>query len=320
MTTTNFEQHKPNHFLYNLKVPLFSIYSKRCIIMGKQHKKESIGSIITRYFMMVIGSTLAAVALELFLIPNNIIDGGVIGISLLTNHLTGLNFGILIFIFNLPFLFTGYKYIGKNFVVSSLFSIIALALIEPALHAIPAVTDETLLATVFGGLILGIGVGIVIRNAGALDGTEILGILLSRKFPFSVGEFVMFFNIFIFGWAGFVLGWEQAMFSIITYFVASKTIDFVGQGFTGDTKAALIVSDEHDEVGEAIQERLGRMITKLYGKGGFAAHDKEVIFVVLTRLEIAKLKSIVHETDPKAFITIIDAQEAHGGKFKQAIH
>lgn len=288
--------------------------------MGKQHKKESAGSIIIRYIMMLIGATLAAVALELFLIPNTIIDGGIIGISLLTNNLTGLNFGILIFIFNLPFLIAGYKYIGKSFVFSSLFSIVALALIEPTLHSIAPLTSDPLLATVFGGLILGIGVGIVIRSGGALDGTEILGILLTRKFPFSVGEFVMFFNIFIFGWAGFVLGWEQAMYSIITYFIASKAIDLVGQGLTGDTKAAIIVSDHYDEVGEAIQERLGRMITKLYGKGGFKEYDKEVIFVVLTRLEIAKLKSIVHETDSKAFITIVDAQEAHGGKFKNAIH
>jgi uncharacterized membrane-anchored protein YitT (DUF2179 family) len=288
--------------------------------LGKQHKKESIGSIIMRYLMMLIGAALAAVALELFLIPNSIIDGGVIGISLLTNHLTGLNFGILILIFNLPFLIAGYKFIGKNFVISSLFSIVALALIEPALHSLMPATDEPLLATVFGGLILGVGVGIVIRNAGALDGTEILGILLSRKLPFSVGEFVMFINIFIFAWAGFVLGWEQAMLSIITYFIASKAIDFVGQGLTGDTKAALIVTNEYKEVGEAIQERLGRMITNLYGKGGFIEEDKEVIFVVLTRLEIAKLRSIVFETDPQAFITIIDAQEAHGGKFKSAIH
>jgi uncharacterized membrane-anchored protein YitT (DUF2179 family) len=288
--------------------------------MKKQHKKESIRSIITRYIMMLIGATLAAIALELFLIPNTIIDGGIIGISLLTNNLTGMNFGILIFIFNIPFLIAGYKFIGKSFVLASLFSIVALAVIEPALHSILPATDEPLLATVFGGLILGIGVGIVIRNGGALDGTEILGILLSRKLPFSVGEFVMFINIFIFGWAGFVLGWEQAMLSIITYFIAAKAIDFVGQGLTGDTKAALIVTDEYEEVGEAIQERLGRMITNLYGKGGYAEHDKEVIFVVLTRLEIAKLKSIVHETDPKAFITIVDAQEAHGGKFKKAIH
>ncbi|MEN2768548.1 YitT family protein [Ornithinibacillus xuwenensis] len=288
--------------------------------MGKQHKRERKAHLIFRHIMMLIGATLAAISIELFLVPNNIIDGGIIGISLLVNHLTSLSFGFLIFLFNIPFLISGYRHIGKSFFVSSLFSIIALALIEPSLHHFLPVTDDELLATVFGGLILGVGVGIVIRNGGALDGTEILGILLSKKLPFSVGEFVMFFNVFIFGWAGFVLGWEQAMYSIITYFIASKAIDIVGQGFSGDTKAALIVSNEYEEVGDAVTQRLGRMITKLHGQGGFMDHDKDIIFVVLTRLEIAKLKSIVHDTDPKAFITIMDAQEVHGGKFKSAIH
>lgn len=288
--------------------------------MVKQHKKESKSHLIFRHIMMLIGATLAAIAIELFLVPNNIIDGGIIGISLLVNYLTNLSFGILIFIFNIPFLIAGYRHIGKNFFISSLFSIIALAFIESFLHHILPFTNDALLATVFGGLLLGVGVGIVIRNGGALDGTEILGILLSKKFPFSVGEFVMFFNIFIFGWAGFVLGWEQAMYSIITYFIASKAIDLVGQGLSGDTKAALIISNEYEEVADAITQRLGRMITKLHGQGGYMDHDKDVIFVVLTRLEIAKLKSIVHDTDPNAFITIMDAQEVHGGKFKTAIH
>lgn len=288
--------------------------------MGKQHKKESKPHLIFRHIMMLVGATMAAISIELFLVPNNIIDGGIIGIALLINHLSGLSFGLLIFIFNIPFLIAGYKHIGKSFVFSSLFSILALAIIESSLHHILPFTNDELLATVFGGLILGTGVGLVIRSGGALDGTEILGILLTKRFPFSVGEFVMFFNVFIFGWAGFVLGWEQAMYSIITYFIASKTIDLVGQGLSGDTKAALIVTDEYEEVGDAITQRLGRMITKLHGRGGFLDHDKEVIFVVLTRLEIAKLKTIVHDTDSKAFITIMDAQEVHGGKFKSAIH
>src|SRR5699024_2145891 len=126
---------------------------------------------------------------------------------------------------------------------SSLFGIIVLAIIEPSLQPFEAVTTEPLLATVFGGLLLGTGVGLVIRYGGALDGTEILSITLSRRIPFSVGEIVMFFNVFIFGWAGFVLGWEQAMYSILTYYIASKTIDAVTQGFN-DTKAVIIVSDQ----------------------------------------------------------------------------
>lgn len=168
----------------------------------------------------------------------------------------------------------------------------------------------------FGGLLLGAGVGIVIRNSGALDGTEILGILLLRNIPFSVGEFVMFINVFIFSWAGFLLGWEQAMFSILTYYIASRAIDAIIQGFD-DTKAAMVISNEYEEISDALSDRLGRGVTKLKGTGGYLAQEKEVLYVVFTRLEVAKFKSIVLDIDPNAFITIMDTQEAHGGKFNK---
>lgn len=268
---------------------------------------------------MTIGATLAAIALELFLVENNIIDGGIIGIALLLNHITAINFGILVFFLNIPFLLFGYKYIGKSFFISSIFSIFILAIIEPNLQRFEPITTEPLLATVFGGMLLGMGVGIVIRFGGALDGTEILSILLSKKVPFSVGEIVMFFNIFIFGWAGFILGWEQAMYSILTYYIASKTIDAVTQGLN-DTKAAIIVSDHYDELAETINKRLGRTVTKLHGQGGFYSNEKDIIYVVIIRLEISKLKNIIYEIDPNAFTTIMDAQEVRGGKFKTAIH
>ncbi|MEI3607222.1 YitT family protein [Pseudogracilibacillus sp. SE30717A] len=287
--------------------------------MKKQHKPETTRHLIRRYIFLVIGATLAATAIELFLVENTIIDGGIIGISLLLNHLTNINFGILVFVINLPFLYFGYKYIGKSFSFASLFGIIILAVIEPSLQPFPAITNEPLLATVFGGLILGAGVGIVIRVGGALDGTEILSILLTKKIPFSVGEMVMFFNIFIFGWAGFVLGWEQAMYSILTYYIASKTIDAITQGFN-DTKAAIIVSDQYEEIADTINQRLGRTVTRLHGQGGFFGEEKDIIYVVIIRLEISKLKDIIYEIDPNAFTTIMDAQEARGGKFKSAIH
>lgn len=287
--------------------------------MPKQHKPETPGHFIRRYIMLIIGATLAATSIELFLVENNIIDGGIIGIALLLNHITNINFGILVFIINLPFLYFGYKYIGKSFSFASLFGIVILAVIEPSLQRFPAITSEPLLATVFGGLVLGAGVGIVIRVGGALDGTEILSILLTKKIPFSVGEIVMFFNIFIFGWAGFVLGWEQAMYSILTYYIASKTIDAVTQGIN-DTKAAIIVSDHYEEIADAINQRLGRTVTRLHGQGGFYAEEKDIIYVVIIRLEISKLKDIIYEIDPNAFTTIMDAQEARGGKFKSAIH
>lgn len=288
--------------------------------MVKNHQSEKKAHVVYRYIMLVFGATLAALSIQLFLIPNSIIDGGIIGISLIVNHLTSISFGILVLLFNIPFLFFGYKYIGKTFALSSLFSIVALAIVESQLHLLDPFTTQPLLATVFGGLLLGAGVGIVIRHSGALDGTEILGILLTKKLPFSIGEFVLFFNIFVFGWAGFVLGWEQAMYSILTYYIASKMIDSVVQGFEGDTKAVIIVSDYYEEISDAIIERLGRSVTKLKGKGGFKDNEKEVIYVVITRLEISKLKSIIGEIDSNAFTTIMDTQEAHGSKFKSPIH
>lgn len=130
----------------------------------------------------------------------------------------------------------------------------------------------------------------------------------------------MFINVFIFGWAGFVLGWEQAMYSILTYYIASKAIDGVSQGILNETKAAIIVSDEFEELSQTINQRLGRGVTRLYGKGGYHDKEKEVIYVVVTRLEVAKLKSMILDIDPNAFITIMDTHEAHGGKFKSAIH
>ena len=287
--------------------------------MAKQHKKETRMHFILRFIFMLIGAAMAAASIELFLVPNSIIDGGIIGVSLILNYLTVVPFGILLVVINLPFLFFGYKYIGRNFFISSIFAIVMLALLEIPMHAIEPFVDDPLLATVFGGLLLGAGVGIVIRNGGALDGTEILGILLTRKLPFSVGEFVMFFNVFIFAWAGFVLGWEQAMYSILTYYIASKTIDIVIQGLE-DTKAIFIITDEYEELGAAINDRLGRSVTKLHGKGGYNHTEKEVIYVVVTRLEITKLKQIVNDIDSTAFITIMNTQEVHGGTFKSPIH
>ncbi|PHB50235.1 YitT family protein [Bacillus pseudomycoides] len=289
----------------------------------KQHRKESIIHLLYRLIMIVFGATCAAVAIELFLMPNKIIDGGIIGISLILDYLTPniwwLSFSTLVVILNLPFMYSGYKQIGKTFMLSSAFAIVALAFIESTLHSFKPFTTEPILATVFGGLILGIGVGIVIRHGGSLDGTEIMGILLTKKLPFSVGEFVMFVNLFIFAWAAFVFGVEQAMYSVMTYYIAFKTIDTVIQGLD-ETKAVLIVSDQYEEVSNAILHRLGRGTTKLVAKAGYTDKEKEVIYAVVTRLEVTKLKSIVHEIDENAFITIMSTQETNGGKFKSAIH
>lgn len=290
--------------------------------MPKQHKKASLSQIILKVIMIVIGAFLASASIELFLLPNELIDGGVIGISLILHHVVEqLSFGVLVVILNLPFMYFGYKQIGKTFVISSIFGTVCLALFEGTLehYHLEAFVNEPILAAIFGGLLLGVGVGLVIRNGGTMDGTEILGIILSKKLPFSVGEFVMFMNVFIFGVAGFVYGVEQAMYSVLAYYIAFKAIDVVTEGFD-ETKAILIVSDYYEEVSDAILDRLGRGTTKLHGRGGYSDKEKDVIYVVVTRLEVTKLKSLVHEIDDDAFITIMDTHETRGGRFKKAIH
>lgn len=289
--------------------------------MHREHKKESLRHVVLRVLMITIGAGFAAAAIELFLLPNKIIDGGIIGISMIVDYLTPsyITFGLLVVVFNLPFMYSGYKQIGKTFMWSSIYGIVSLAIIETLLHHVAPVDVEPILAAVFGGLLLGAGVGLVIRNGGSMDGTEILSIILTKKLPFSVGEFVMFINIFIFALAAFVFGIESAMYSVLAYYIAFKTIDTVVEGLD-ETKAAIIVSEQFDEVSDAILHRLGRGTTKLKGRGGYTDEEKEVVYVVVTRLEVTKLKTITHEIDPNAFITIMDTHEVKGGKFKSAVH
>jgi len=257
-----------------------------------------------------------AVALEVFLVPNNIIDGGVTGISILVSHLTGIPLGWFLFLLNLPFLFLGYKQIGKTFALSTLFGVIIMSIGTVLLHPVEAFTSNPLLAAVFGGIILGVGVGLVIRSGGSLDGTEIVAILFNRKLPFSVGEVVMFFNFFILGAAGFVFDWDRAMYSLIAYYIAFKMIDITIEGFD-ESKSVWIISEKAQEIGDALLDRLGRGVTYLHGEGGFSGELKKVIFCVITRLEEAKLKSIVSETDPTAFLAVGNIHDVRGGRFKK---
>ena len=283
-------------------------------------KKNQIKREINRYVFLFIGSILAAIGLEIFLIPNNIIDGGIVGISIISSYLSKLPLSLFIFVLNLPFLFLGYKQIGKTFVFSSLFSIVSLSVWVQVFHPIPGLTSDVLLATVFGGIILGVGVGIIIRSGGSLDGTEMVAIIIKKKTAFSVGEMVMLFNVFILSSAGLVFGWDRAMYSLIAYFIAYKVIDITIEGLD-EAKAAFIISDKAEEIAEAITARLGRGVTFIDGKGGFSKNEKTILYSVITRLEISKLKSIIYDKDENAFVTINDVSDVMGGKHKKrAIH
>jgi len=281
-----------------------------------QHKKLPLLQIIQRIFFILLGAFLVAVGLEIFLVPNQVIDGGIVGVSIILSHLTNFNLGILLFILNLPFFFLGYKQIGKTFALSTLFGVAVMSIGTNLLHSVSSLTEDPLLAAVFGGIILGIGVGLVIRYGGSLDGTEILAILFNKKLPFSVGQTVMFMNIFILGSAGFVFGWDRAMYSLIAYFIAFKMIDITIEGFD-ETKSVWIISDKADELGESILYRLGRGVTYLHGEGAYTETSKKVIFCVITRLEEAKLKAIVEDIDPQAFLAIGNIHDVQGAAFKK---
>ncbi len=289
-------------------------------VFRMQHKKMTKSALLRRTLFLFFGAALMSVGLEIFLVPNKIIDGGITGISIILSYITDSQLGIWLTLLNLPFLYIGYKMIGKTFAFSTLFAILVLSVGTALLHPVPPITIDPLLAAVFGGIILGIGVGIVIRSGGSLDGTEIVAILAAKKLPFSVGEIIMFFNVFILGSAGFVYTWDRAMYSLIAYFIAYKMIDVTIEGFD-ESKSVWIISDRFRPIGEAILDRLGRGVTYLEGEGGFSGDSKKVIFCVITRLEEAKLKSIVEELDPAAFLAVGNIHDVKGGRFsKRDIH
>ena len=284
------------------------------------HRKTKKIDYVKRYILLFLGSIVASVGLEIFLIPNQIIDGGVVGISIMASYLSGWPISIFIIVLNLPFLYLGYTQIGKSFAFATFFSICSLSYWVSVLHPIPGLTHDLFLATVFGGIILGIGVGTIIRYGGSLDGTEVVAIILDKKTAFSVGEIIMFFNLFILGSAGLVFSWDRAMYSLVAYFIAFKVIDITIEGLN-ESKGVLIVSDQYHDIAEALMARLGRGVTLLHGEGAFSGDDKKVIYSVLSRLEISKLKTIVNEYDEKAFVTIHDVHDVIGGRLnKRAIH
>ncbi|MFA6308595.1 MAG: YitT family protein [Clostridia bacterium] len=279
-------------------------------------KKIRVLRTIRKFSFLTIGAFIAAVSLEIFLIPNNIIDGGIVGISIITSHLTKLPLGIFIVALNIPFLFIGYKQIGKSFVISSIYSITLLSVFVTVLTPVVRLTEDILLATVFGGIVLGIGVGLIIRFGGSLDGTEMIAIAINKKTILSVGQTVMIFNFFILSSAGLVFSWDRAMYSLIAYFIAYKLIDIMIDGLD-EAKAAVIISNNHEEIARTIMDRLGRGVTILEGRGGFSEHKKTILYVVVTRLEVSKLKSIIFEKDENAFVTIQDIFDVMGGKHKK---
>ena len=277
-------------------------------------------SIIKRYqtlisfFMLTIGSILAAYALETFLIPNTILDGGVTGISIIISKLTDIPLSVLILLLNIPFIYVGFKNIGFGFLIRAVYSMVLFSIFLSYFHTLDSVTHQILLATVFGGALLGIGVGLVIHFGGCVDGTESVALVISKKTALSVGQTVLIFNLIIYTVAGTIFGLDRAMYSLLTYFITFKVIDFVSEGLE-QAKAALIVTEKGTDLASEILKRLGRTVTKIKGSG-LISGEKEVLYCVLTRIEVYELKKICQEMDQSSFITILEVSEIIGDHIK----
>lgn len=267
-----------------------------------------------RVLGLAFGALIYTIGLDVFLVPNQVIDGGVVGLALMAAQLTGVSFSVFIVLLNIPFFVLGYKKIGALFTILSLFSVVCLSGWSKFVHYAP-VTSDPFLSTIYGGIIIGLGVGLIIRWGGSLDGTEILAIIADKKTPFSVGEIIMFFNLFILGSSGFVFSWDSAMYSLVAYFIAYKMIDIVTNGLD-EMKGLLIVTSYHDDVSRCLTD-MGRAVTLLNGEGAYKREKTMVLYCVVSRLEVTKVKEAVRRVDPNSFISIFDINEAHGGLFKR---
>ena len=276
--------------------------------------KNNYFKIFINVVLLTIGALVAALALEVFLIPNTILDGGVTGISIIISKLTKIPLSLLVLVLNIPFIYIGYKNLGKRFLERAVYSMVVFSIFLHLFESVDAFTDEILLATVFGGVILGAGVGLVIRFGGCVDGTESVAIVISKKTNLSVGQVVLIFNLFIYTAAGFLFGFDRAMYSLLTYFITFKVIDLVSEGLE-QAKAAMIITDKGSDLSKEIYKRLGRTTTTIKGKG-LISGEKEVMYCVLTRIEVYELRKIVEDMDDSAFISISDVTDIIGNHIK----
>jgi uncharacterized membrane-anchored protein YitT (DUF2179 family) len=269
--------------------------------------------------LIVLGIFSAAFGLKGFLLSSHFIDGGVTGVSMLLSNVLGWQLAVLIPIINLPFIAVAYRQVGPGFAVRSVLAILGLSLCL-ALVKFPDVTPDKLLTAVFGGFFIGAGIGLAIRGGAVLDGTEIAALLIGRNSNlFKVGDVILLLNVVIFCSAAFFLGIESALYSMLTYFAASKTIDFLIHGVEEHT-AIIIMSEKNDEIRHAIVRCLRRGVTVLKGRGGLTYDDQDILYCVVTRLEIGRVKSVVNEYDPAAFVIVHGLADAEGGIVKRHVH
>ncbi len=285
------------------------------------HHENKPARLLEDSFLTILGVTIAGIALKLFLVPNHFFDGGITGISLLVHEIYHFNLGLVILLLNLPLIVISYFSIGKRFAFRTLVSVILLGV---CLLLIPnyAMTADKLLISIFGGAFLGIGIGLIMRTGAALDGIEVLAVYTLKRTSFTISEIILGINIIIFTVAGFRFGLETALYSILTYFTATRCIDYVVEGLQAYT-GVTIVSGKSEAIKYQLVNKLGRGITVYKGERGFlpgqfdVSSDCDIIFTVITRLELRKLKNLVYDVDPKAFVFANTIKEASGGIIKR---
>ncbi len=275
---------------------------------------------IKDFILISIGVVMASIGLKEFLLPNNFLDGGAMGLSLLTEIITGVELSVLIVLINLPFIIIGAKQISMEFAIKSTLAILALSLLVHFI-SLPAITSDKLLISVFGGFFLGAGIGFAIRGGAVIDGTEVLAIYVSKKTSLSVGDFISVFNVILFSFSALLVSVETAMYSMLTYFAASKTVDFIINGIE-EYIGVTIVSRNATDVKQAIIDNLGRGVTVYnsesgYGKTGVNFNENKILFCVVTRLEVTRLLLEIDKIDEEAFVVQHSIKDTKGGMIKK---
>jgi uncharacterized membrane-anchored protein YitT (DUF2179 family) len=288
----------------------------------KELKNSSIefGHVVRDSFLILAGILSAGFGLKGFLLPNAFIDGGVTGISLIVTKITGISFPILLLVINIPFIFLAFNTISRQFAIRSFIAIVLLAITVSVIN-FPTVTDDKLLIAVFGGFFLGLGIGLAIRGGSVIDGTEILAVYVGRRTSLTIGDTILIFNVMIFSVAAWVFSVEIALYAILTYLSASKTVDFIVSGIE-EYVGVTIISEKSEEIRLAIIEKLGRGCTIYSGKKGFAKRgeplkETDIVYSLLTRLELSKLQMEVDKIDKTAFIIMHNIKDVKGGMIKK---
>jgi uncharacterized membrane-anchored protein YitT (DUF2179 family) len=271
-----------------------------------------------RFLLIAIGILLAVLGIEGFLVPNRFIDGGVTGLSMLISELTPLPLPVLLIVLNIPFLIMGIKQFRKPFFIRGVLGILLFAACLHFVH-IPVFTTDKLLASIFGGICLGAGIGLAIRGGGVLDGTEIAALILNKRSFLSVGNVILLSNLVIFSIAGFFLGLDRAMYSVLTYLSASRMVDFIVYGVDASL-GVFVISEKSEVIRHMIINDMGRAVTVFRGKGGFSKEDQDILFCVVSHFEISRFKTMINTIDDQSFIIMHRVSESLGGMVKKLSH